>query len=59
VQGDVNPERIRSVVERLLGDHAALLEMHRSLEPLRERLGASGASRRAAEEVAAVLEEVA
>jgi hypothetical protein len=47
------------VVERLLGDHAALLEMHRSLEPLRERLGASGASRRAAEEVAAVLEEVA
>jgi lipid-A-disaccharide synthase len=55
VQDDVNPERIRSVVERLLGDRASLLAMRRSLQPLRERLGGSGASRRAAEEVAAVL----
>jgi hypothetical protein len=29
--------------------------MRRALQPLRERLGESGASRRAAEEVAAVL----
>jgi lipid-A-disaccharide synthase len=55
VQNDVNPERIRSMVERLLGDRAALLSMRRALEPLRERLGEGGASRRAAEEVAAVL----
>jgi lipid-A-disaccharide synthase len=55
VQHDVNPDRIGAVVERLLGDRAALVAMHRALEPLRERLGESGASRRAAEEVAAVL----
>jgi lipid-A-disaccharide synthase len=55
VQNDVNPERIRSVVEHLLGDRAALLAMRRALEPLRERLGESGASGRAAAEVAAVL----
>jgi lipid-A-disaccharide synthase len=59
VQGDVNPERIRSVVARLIGDRASLLEMHRALQPLRDRLGEAGASRRAAAEVAAVLEEVA
>jgi lipid-A-disaccharide synthase len=57
VQDAVNPERIRSVVEHLLGDRAALLAMRRDLEPLREQLGASGASRRAAEEVAAVLRD--
>ncbi len=59
VQDDVNPERIRSVVERLLGDRAALVSMRRALQPLRERLGESGASRRAAEEVAAVLRSAA
>ncbi|HEX2465529.1 MAG TPA: lipid-A-disaccharide synthase [Thermoanaerobaculia bacterium] len=59
VQDDVNPERIRSVVERLLGDRAALVSMRRALQPLRERLGEGGASRRAAEEVAAVLRSVA
>src|SRR4030095_10595371 len=47
VQDDVNPERIRSVVERLLGDRASLLAMRRALQPLRERLGESGASPRA------------
>ena len=59
LQDDVRPDRIRSVVERLLGDRAALLAMRRDLEPLRERLGESGASRRAAEEVAAVLRDEA
>jgi lipid-A-disaccharide synthase len=59
LQDDVQPERIGSVVERLLGDRAALLAMRRDLEPLRERLGESGASRRAAEEVAAVLRDEA
>jgi len=59
LQDDVRPDRIRSTVERLLGDGTALHAMRRDLEPLRERLGASGASRRAAEEVAAVLREVA
>jgi len=55
VQGDVCPERIGALVERLLDDRAALLEMRRSLAPLRARLGEPGASRRAAEEVARVL----
>jgi lipid-A-disaccharide synthase len=55
VQDDVTPEHIRSTVERLLGDRASLIVMRRALQPLRERLGESGASRRAAEEVAAVL----
>ena len=59
LQDDVRPDHIRSVVERLLGDRSALLAMRRDLEPLRERLGESGASRRAAEEVAAVLREEA
>jgi lipid-A-disaccharide synthase len=59
VQGDVEPDRIRSVVERLLDDRSSLLEMHRALGSLRERLGEAGASRRAAEEVAAVLEGAA
>jgi lipid-A-disaccharide synthase len=55
VQGDVEPARIRGMVERLLDDRASLREMRRALLPLRERLGEAGASRRAAEEVAAVL----
>jgi lipid-A-disaccharide synthase len=55
VQNDVNPARIGSLVERLLGDRGSLVAMRRALQPLRERLGESGASRRAAEEVAAVL----
>ncbi|HVR28270.1 MAG TPA: lipid-A-disaccharide synthase [Thermoanaerobaculia bacterium] len=59
VQRDVHPERIRRLVERLLDDRASLLAMRRSLEPLRELLGEAGASRRAAEEVAAILAEAA
>lgn len=56
IQGDVEPERIRSVVEGLLRERSTLIEMRRSLAPLRSRLGEAGASRRAAEEVAAVLQ---
>ena len=59
VQGDVRAERIRALVERMLEDRAGLVEMRRALLTLRDRLGEAGASRRAAEEVAAVLEGAA
>jgi lipid-A-disaccharide synthase len=59
VQGEVRSQRIGELVERLLSNRASLLEMRRALEPLRHKLGDAGASRRAAEEVAAVLQGAA
>jgi len=59
IQGDANPERIAAEAARLLTDAVARNEMRAGLAELRGRLGAGGASGRAAAEVAAMLAEVA
>lgn len=57
IQGEANPERIAAEAERLLTDAAARDEMRAGLAGLRGRLGEGGASGRAADQVAALLEE--
>lgn len=57
IQGEANPERIAAEAERLLTDAAAREEMRAGLAGLRARLGEGGASGRAADQVAALLEE--
>jgi lipid-A-disaccharide synthase len=56
LQRDARPRRIAAEVERLLGDPAEIAAMRRRLAGLRPRLGAGGASLRAAREVAAMLD---
>ncbi len=57
IQGEANPERIAAEAERLLTDAVAREEMRAGLAGLRGRLGEGGASSRAADQVAALLEE--
>jgi len=57
IQGQANPERIAAEAARLLTDGAARQEMRSALAEVRGRLGASGASGRAAGEVAEMLQE--
>jgi len=57
IQGQANPERIAAEAARLLTDGAARQEMRTALAEVRGRLGASGASGRAAGEVAEMLQE--
>jgi lipid-A-disaccharide synthase len=59
IQREANPERIADAAERLLTDGELRNQMRRALAELRERLGASGATGRAASEVAAMLAEAA
>jgi lipid-A-disaccharide synthase len=56
LQKEASPERIAGLAERLLTDRRAIARMRSELADLRGRLGAAGASERAAAEVAAVLE---
>lgn len=56
VQGQVRAGQVGDLAGELLGDVERLRRMRRALAPLRELLGESGASRRAAVEVLAVLE---
>lgn len=55
VQDEASPEGIATTAERLLRDPDAIATMRAKLAELRRRLGTGGASRRAAEEVAAVV----
>lgn len=55
LQGDANPEEIARQATRWLTDPAAIAGMRQGLAELRPRLGAGGASGRAAREVAALL----
>lgn len=55
LQGDANPEEIARQAARWLTDPAAIAGMRQALAELRPRLGAGGASGRAAREVAALL----
>jgi lipid-A-disaccharide synthase len=55
LQGDANPEEIARQAARWLTDPGAIAEMRQGLSELRSRLGAGGASGRAAREVAALL----
>ncbi|HSS48002.1 MAG TPA: lipid-A-disaccharide synthase [Thermoanaerobaculia bacterium] len=57
IQGQANPERIAAEAARLLTDAAARREMRTALAEVRCRLGAGGASGRAAGEVAEMLAE--
>ena len=57
IQGDANPERIAAEAVRLLTDAAARNGMRAALAGLRGRLGETGATGRAAAEVAAMLAE--
>jgi len=57
IQGQANPERIAAEAARLLTDAGARQEMRAALAEVRCRLGAGGASRRAAGEVAEMLAE--
>ena len=57
IQGDANPERIATEAARLLTDAGARDAMRTALAEVRGRLGAGGASGRAAGEVAAMLAE--
>lgn len=59
VQGDAHPERIAVEAERLLTNAAARGVMRTALAEVRGRLGEGGASGRAADEVAALMAEVA
>lgn len=52
IQSEARPERIAAEVEDLLARPERIETMRRGLSDLRERLGESGASRRAAREVA-------
>jgi lipid-A-disaccharide synthase len=55
IQGDANPERIAAEAARLLNDAAERGRMRAALAEVRGRLGEGGASRRAAAEVAAMM----
>jgi lipid-A-disaccharide synthase len=55
IQGDANPERIAAEAARLLTDAAERGRMRAALAEVRGRLGEGGASRRAAAEVAALM----
>ena len=57
-QGNANPERIAAEAEPLLTDDRERRRMRSALAELRPRLGEGGASRRAAQEVAAFLKEI-
>lgn len=57
IQGQANPERIAAEAARLLTDAAARKAMRTALAEVRSRLGAGGASGRAAGEVAEMLAE--
>jgi lipid-A-disaccharide synthase len=57
IQGQANPERIAAEAARLLTDAEARKEMRTALAEVRCRLGAGGASGRAAGEVAEMLAE--
>lgn len=59
LQGDVHPERIAVEAERLLTNAVAREVMRTALSEVRGRLGAGGASGRAADEVAAILAGIA
>lgn len=56
LQAEASPERIAEQAGRLLTDRAAIARMRAELAELRGRLGAPGASERAAAEVARVLD---
>lgn len=58
IQGEANPERIAVEAARLLTDAGERNRMREALTEVRGRLGESGASRRAAGEVADLLAEV-
>ena len=55
LQRQANPERMAAEVERLLGNGLARAEQLRGLEEVRASLGAPGAPRRVAEELASFL----
>ncbi len=55
IQGEATPARIAAEAARLLGDRVALARIRESLAEVRGRLGAGGASVRAAREVATFL----
>ena len=55
IQGDANPRRIAAEAARLLTDAGERGRMREALAEVRGRLGESGASRRAAAEVAAMM----
>ncbi len=57
IQGDASPERIAAEAARLLTDAGERDRMRQGLAEVRGRLGAGGASRRAAAEVAAMMGE--
>ena len=56
LQKEARPGRIAEVAMSLLGDRPRIEAMRRELAELRPRLGAPGASERAAAEVLAVLD---
>jgi lipid-A-disaccharide synthase len=56
IQGEARPERIAAEARSLLADPTAVSRMRRAEAELRGRLGESGASRRAAREVASFLD---
>ncbi len=55
LQRQASPERMAAEIERLLGDRSARAEQLRGLEEVRASLGAPGAPRRVAEELASLL----
>ncbi|HEY9421634.1 MAG TPA: lipid-A-disaccharide synthase [Thermoanaerobaculia bacterium] len=57
IQGDAHPERIAIEAERLLTNAPARNAMRTALSEVRGRLGAGGASGRAADEVASMIAE--
>lgn len=59
LQGNASPERIAAEAEQILTDDHERERIRKGLGELRGRLGEGGASRRAAQEVAAFLREVA
>lgn len=59
IQHEANPVKVENEVRTLLSGGHATQQMRRRLAPLRERLGSSGAARRAAEAVAQCLHSTA
>ena len=55
LQNDATPEKVAKKVMRIMNDPTRLASMRGKLDHVRELVGGSGASRRAAEEIAAVL----
>lgn len=55
LQHETEPQRVAELASRLLGDRAAIDRMRGRLAELRPRLGSSGASGRAADEVARLI----